>query len=147
MPINSELDLAWLNPLRLLMAIYSIYHIRPRTGSGHLYSDSMSRMGAAWPQLSAPPFPLGKPGSEYFYLYSLLPSGIFHVALSCKNKTYWSPFSCNLLERQDTTQPAHITSEGITLTFNPFQIMSLLLILWYERHFTRKTLVLRVESS
>uniref|UniRef100_A0A8C4I7T6 alpha-mannosidase n=1 Tax=Dicentrarchus labrax TaxID=13489 RepID=A0A8C4I7T6_DICLA len=36
---------------------------------------------------------------------------------------------CDLLERQDPTQPAHITSEGIILNFNPFQIVSLLLIL------------------
>lgn len=147
MPINSELDLAWFNPLSRLMAIYSNYHNRPRTGSGHLYSDSTSRMGAAWPWLSAPPFPSGKPGSEYFYLYNLLPSGMLYVVLFSKDKISWSPFSCDLLERHDPTQPAHITSEGITLTFNPFQIVSLLLILWYKRHFTRKTLVLRVESS
>uniref|UniRef100_A0A671UPQ0 alpha-mannosidase n=1 Tax=Sparus aurata TaxID=8175 RepID=A0A671UPQ0_SPAAU len=36
---------------------------------------------------------------------------------------------CDLLERHDPTQPAHMTSEGITLTFSPFQIVSLLLIL------------------
>ncbi|XP_044049172.1 alpha-mannosidase 2C1 isoform X2 [Siniperca chuatsi] len=36
---------------------------------------------------------------------------------------------CDLLERQDPTQPAHIMSEGITLNFNPFQIVSLLLFL------------------
>ncbi|XP_038562144.1 alpha-mannosidase 2C1 [Micropterus salmoides] len=36
---------------------------------------------------------------------------------------------CDLLERPDPTQPARITSEGITMDFKPFQIMSLLLIL------------------
>uniref|UniRef100_A0A7N6AGS3 Alpha-mannosidase 2C1 n=1 Tax=Anabas testudineus TaxID=64144 RepID=A0A7N6AGS3_ANATE len=36
---------------------------------------------------------------------------------------------CDLLERHDSTQPAHFTSEGVTLNFSPFQIVSLLLIL------------------
>uniref|UniRef100_A0A3P8UMG9 alpha-mannosidase n=1 Tax=Cynoglossus semilaevis TaxID=244447 RepID=A0A3P8UMG9_CYNSE len=36
---------------------------------------------------------------------------------------------CDLLERQDSTRPADITSEGIALKFSPFQIVSLLLIL------------------
>ncbi|XP_072242006.1 alpha-mannosidase 2C1 isoform X2 [Leuresthes tenuis] len=36
---------------------------------------------------------------------------------------------CDLLERRDPTQPAHITSEGIILSFKPFQIVTLLLIL------------------
>uniref|UniRef100_A0A3Q4AHU8 alpha-mannosidase n=1 Tax=Mola mola TaxID=94237 RepID=A0A3Q4AHU8_MOLML len=36
---------------------------------------------------------------------------------------------CDLLERHDPTQPAQITSEGITLNFTPFKIVSLLLIL------------------
>ncbi|XP_022046125.2 alpha-mannosidase 2C1 isoform X1 [Acanthochromis polyacanthus] len=35
---------------------------------------------------------------------------------------------CDLLERPDPTQPACVTSEGITLKFSPFQIVSLLLI-------------------
>ncbi|PWA30482.1 hypothetical protein CCH79_00015271 [Gambusia affinis] len=34
---------------------------------------------------------------------------------------------CDLLERRDSTQPAHITSEGISLNFKPFQIVTLLL--------------------
>ncbi|XP_032438996.1 alpha-mannosidase 2C1 [Xiphophorus hellerii] len=34
---------------------------------------------------------------------------------------------CDLLERRDPTQPAHITSEGISLNFKPFQIVTLLL--------------------
>uniref|UniRef100_A0A4W6DHT4 Alpha-mannosidase 2C1 n=1 Tax=Lates calcarifer TaxID=8187 RepID=A0A4W6DHT4_LATCA len=38
-------------------------------------------------------------------------------------------FHCDLLERQDPTQPADITSQGLTLKFSPFQIVSLLLIL------------------
>lgn len=38
--------------------------------------------------------------------------------------------SCDLLERPDLDQPAHITAEGITLSFTPFQILSLLLIKW-----------------
>uniref|UniRef100_A0A8C9ZH55 alpha-mannosidase n=1 Tax=Sander lucioperca TaxID=283035 RepID=A0A8C9ZH55_SANLU len=54
--------------------------------------------------------------------------------LDClKNKTLPPPpplpFSCDLLERHDAARPAHITSEGITLNFSPFQIVSLLLIL------------------
>ncbi|XP_075326037.1 alpha-mannosidase 2C1 isoform X2 [Odontesthes bonariensis] len=36
---------------------------------------------------------------------------------------------CDLLERRDPTQPAHMTSEGIILSFKPFQIVTLLLIL------------------
>ncbi|XP_069018170.1 alpha-mannosidase 2C1 isoform X3 [Embiotoca jacksoni] len=36
---------------------------------------------------------------------------------------------CDLLERKDPTQPAHLTPVGITLNFSPFQIVSLLLIL------------------
>uniref|UniRef100_A0AAQ6A5A0 alpha-mannosidase n=1 Tax=Amphiprion ocellaris TaxID=80972 RepID=A0AAQ6A5A0_AMPOC len=36
---------------------------------------------------------------------------------------------CDLLERPDPTQPACVTSEGITLNFSPFQIVSLLLML------------------
>ncbi|XP_041651823.1 alpha-mannosidase 2C1 [Cheilinus undulatus] len=36
---------------------------------------------------------------------------------------------CDLLERPDTTRLLTITSEGINLTFSPFQILSLLLIL------------------
>ncbi|XP_029010098.1 alpha-mannosidase 2C1 isoform X2 [Betta splendens] len=36
---------------------------------------------------------------------------------------------CDLLEKQDPTQPALITTGGVTLTFRPFQIVSLLLIL------------------
>lgn len=39
-------------------------------------------------------------------------------------------YSCDLLERPDLEQPAHITAEGISLSFTPFQIVSLLLILW-----------------
>ena len=39
-------------------------------------------------------------------------------------------FRCDLMERQDPTQPVHITSGGISLNFSPFQIISLLLILW-----------------
>ncbi|MED6290454.1 Alpha-mannosidase 2C1, partial [Characodon lateralis] len=34
---------------------------------------------------------------------------------------------CDFLERPDPTQPARITSEGISLTFKPFQIMTILL--------------------
>uniref|UniRef100_A0A667YA75 alpha-mannosidase n=1 Tax=Myripristis murdjan TaxID=586833 RepID=A0A667YA75_9TELE len=34
---------------------------------------------------------------------------------------------CDLLERPDPTQPAHITPDGIILNFSPFQIVSLLL--------------------
>ncbi|KAI3371290.1 hypothetical protein L3Q82_023907, partial [Scortum barcoo] len=36
---------------------------------------------------------------------------------------------CDLLESQDPNRPADITSEGITLNYKPFQIVSLLLIL------------------
>uniref|UniRef100_A0A7N8XH06 alpha-mannosidase n=1 Tax=Mastacembelus armatus TaxID=205130 RepID=A0A7N8XH06_9TELE len=36
---------------------------------------------------------------------------------------------CDLLEKQDPTRPACITSEGVTLNFSPFQIVSLLLVL------------------
>ncbi|XP_039881724.1 alpha-mannosidase 2C1 [Simochromis diagramma] len=36
---------------------------------------------------------------------------------------------CDLLEKQDPNQPVPVTSEGITLDFNPFQIVSLLLIM------------------
>ncbi|XP_060891398.1 alpha-mannosidase 2C1 [Labrus mixtus] len=36
---------------------------------------------------------------------------------------------CDLLERADPSLPAHMTSEGITINFSPFQIVSLLLIL------------------
>lgn len=36
---------------------------------------------------------------------------------------------CDLLERRDPSRAAHVTSEGIILHFNPFQIVSLLLIL------------------
>ncbi|KAJ3596833.1 hypothetical protein NHX12_003233 [Muraenolepis orangiensis] len=36
---------------------------------------------------------------------------------------------CDLLERPDHTQPAQLTSEGITLNFSPYQIRSLLLVL------------------
>ncbi|KAK5610189.1 Alpha-mannosidase 2C1 [Crenichthys baileyi] len=34
---------------------------------------------------------------------------------------------CDFLERPDPTQPARITSEGISLTFKPFQIVTILL--------------------
>uniref|UniRef100_A0A665W9M1 Alpha-mannosidase 2C1 n=1 Tax=Echeneis naucrates TaxID=173247 RepID=A0A665W9M1_ECHNA len=36
---------------------------------------------------------------------------------------------CDLLERQDHTQPVSVSSGGITLSFSPFQIVSLLLIM------------------
>ncbi|KAF6738905.1 Alpha-mannosidase 2C1 [Oryzias melastigma] len=36
---------------------------------------------------------------------------------------------CDLLERRDPTRPAHITPDGITLSFRPFQIVTLLLVL------------------
>uniref|UniRef100_A0AAX7SPN1 Alpha-mannosidase 2C1 n=1 Tax=Astatotilapia calliptera TaxID=8154 RepID=A0AAX7SPN1_ASTCA len=36
---------------------------------------------------------------------------------------------CDLLEKQDPNHPVPVTSEGITLDFNPFQIVSLLLIM------------------
>ncbi|XP_068595309.1 alpha-mannosidase 2C1 [Brachionichthys hirsutus] len=36
---------------------------------------------------------------------------------------------CDLLERHDGAQPVHIASEGISLNFKPFQIVTLLLIL------------------
>ncbi|XP_047453152.1 alpha-mannosidase 2C1 [Mugil cephalus] len=36
---------------------------------------------------------------------------------------------CDLLERRDAGRPVHLTAGGITLTFSPFQIVSLLLIL------------------
>ncbi|KAM9753087.1 alpha-mannosidase 2C1 [Menidia menidia] len=36
---------------------------------------------------------------------------------------------CDLLERRDATQPAHITTEGIVLNFKPFQIVTLLITL------------------
>ncbi|XP_051918255.1 alpha-mannosidase 2C1 isoform X2 [Hippocampus zosterae] len=35
---------------------------------------------------------------------------------------------CNLLEQIDTTKPAHVTEDGITLDFSPFQVRSLLLV-------------------
>uniref|UniRef100_A0A3B3BIM3 Alpha-mannosidase n=1 Tax=Oryzias melastigma TaxID=30732 RepID=A0A3B3BIM3_ORYME len=36
---------------------------------------------------------------------------------------------CDLLERRDPTRPAHVTPDGITLSFRPFQIVTLLLVL------------------
>ncbi|XP_037539458.1 alpha-mannosidase 2C1 [Nematolebias whitei] len=36
---------------------------------------------------------------------------------------------CDLLERQDATRPAQITPEGISLSFKPFEIVTLLLVL------------------
>uniref|UniRef100_A0A3P8Q7T4 alpha-mannosidase n=1 Tax=Astatotilapia calliptera TaxID=8154 RepID=A0A3P8Q7T4_ASTCA len=39
------------------------------------------------------------------------------------------PVFCDLLEKQDPNHPVPVTSEGITLDFNPFQIVSLLLIM------------------
>ncbi|XP_061577780.1 alpha-mannosidase 2C1 [Cololabis saira] len=36
---------------------------------------------------------------------------------------------CDLLERRQSTQPAHVTPEGIALDFTPFQIVTLLLVL------------------
>lgn len=36
---------------------------------------------------------------------------------------------CDLMERQDGTQPVLVTSDGIILQFSPFQIVSLLLVL------------------
>uniref|UniRef100_A0A8C4IA83 alpha-mannosidase n=1 Tax=Dicentrarchus labrax TaxID=13489 RepID=A0A8C4IA83_DICLA len=51
------------------------------------------------------------------------------TATLCTTLPVREAWPCDLLERQDPTQPAHITSEGIILNFNPFQIVSLLLIL------------------
>ncbi|RVE71820.1 hypothetical protein OJAV_G00055550 [Oryzias javanicus] len=36
---------------------------------------------------------------------------------------------CDLLEKRDPTRPACVTSDGITLSFRPFQIVTLLLVL------------------
>lgn len=40
-------------------------------------------------------------------------------------------FSCDLLERRDATRPARITPQGISLSFRPFEIVTLQLVLWF----------------
>uniref|UniRef100_A0A3Q3J1N8 alpha-mannosidase n=1 Tax=Monopterus albus TaxID=43700 RepID=A0A3Q3J1N8_MONAL len=50
-------------------------------------------------------------------------------ATLCTSFPVKEAWHCDLLEKQHPTQQAHITSEGITLNFSPFQIVSLLLIL------------------
>eukprot|EP00066_Takifugu_rubripes_P004327 XP_003967613.1 PREDICTED: alpha-mannosidase 2C1 isoform X1 [Takifugu rubripes] len=60
---------------------------------------------------------------------------LFESHGSSLTATLWTTFPvreawlCDLLERPDLEQPAHITAEGISLSFTPFQIVSLLLIL------------------
>uniref|UniRef100_A0A8C9ZM72 alpha-mannosidase n=1 Tax=Sander lucioperca TaxID=283035 RepID=A0A8C9ZM72_SANLU len=51
------------------------------------------------------------------------------TATLCTTLPVREAWHCDLLERHDAARPAHITSEGITLNFSPFQIVSLLLIL------------------
>ncbi|XP_028442064.1 alpha-mannosidase 2C1 isoform X1 [Perca flavescens] len=51
------------------------------------------------------------------------------TATLCTTLPVREAWHCDLLERHDAARPAHITSEGITLNFSPFQITSLLLIL------------------
>ncbi|MGH0161871.1 UNVERIFIED_CONTAM: hypothetical protein FKN15_041704 [Acipenser sinensis] len=50
-------------------------------------------------------------------------------AMLCSALPLKEALFCDLLERPDATRPAPITASGISLTFTPFQIVSLLLIL------------------
>ncbi|XP_068578630.1 alpha-mannosidase 2C1 isoform X1 [Cebidichthys violaceus] len=51
------------------------------------------------------------------------------TATLCTTLPVREAWHCDFLERQYPTKPARITSEGVTLNFCPFQIVSLLLIL------------------
>ncbi|KAK6475249.1 alpha-mannosidase 2C1-like isoform X1 [Huso huso] len=50
-------------------------------------------------------------------------------AMLCSALPLKEALFCDLLERPDATHPAPITASGISLTFTPFQIVSLLVIL------------------
>ncbi|XP_075993503.1 alpha-mannosidase 2C1 [Genypterus blacodes] len=50
-------------------------------------------------------------------------------ATLCPSLPVREAWHCDLMENPDLTRPALMTSEGITLNFNPFQIVSLLLTL------------------
>uniref|UniRef100_A0A673YP52 alpha-mannosidase n=1 Tax=Salmo trutta TaxID=8032 RepID=A0A673YP52_SALTR len=52
---------------------------------------------------------------------------VLHAACFIYSVVYHS--SCDLLERVDPSRPAPITASGISISFNPFQIVSLLLYL------------------
>lgn len=67
---------------------------------------------------------------RYLFLFLKFTAVCLYVEYS-KNRS--PPTSrCDLLERPDLSQPALITSQGITVSFLPFQIVSLLLILWFN---------------
>lgn len=74
---------------------------------------------------------------RYLFLFR-----IYHCLSSCWIRTNLPPaFRCDLLERPDLSQPALITSQGITVSFTPFQIVSLLLILWFNCPMHQRVLV------
>ncbi|KAM9854997.1 alpha-mannosidase 2C1 [Aulostomus maculatus] len=51
------------------------------------------------------------------------------TATLCTSLPLKEAWHCDLLERPNPDQPAHVTSNGIVLNFKPFQIVSLLLVL------------------
>ncbi|KAK7890984.1 hypothetical protein WMY93_022947 [Mugilogobius chulae] len=51
------------------------------------------------------------------------------TAALCTSLPVKEAWHCDLLERKDPSRPAQITTQGISLQFTPFQIVSLLLVL------------------
>ncbi|XP_004070042.1 alpha-mannosidase 2C1 [Oryzias latipes] len=51
------------------------------------------------------------------------------TATLCTTLPVKEAWHCDLLERRDPARPAHVTSDGIMLSFRPFQIVTLLLVL------------------
>uniref|UniRef100_A0A3Q3FQ16 alpha-mannosidase n=1 Tax=Labrus bergylta TaxID=56723 RepID=A0A3Q3FQ16_9LABR len=104
------------------------YAIMPHSGSFQDASVIQSAYNLNFPLRSIRCVPDTEPWSAFSV--STTASLTYHVAATlCTALPVREAWHCDLLERADPSMQAHMTSEGITINFSPFQIVSLLLIL------------------